>query len=227
MPSSLSDSIAPAPLYEQVANRLRERIYDGVLRPGEAIDESVLCSLFGISRTPLREALKVLDREGLVELVPRRGCVVRSLSLEELGELFPVIAVLEGLCAREAAKRCTEADLAELAASQSRLEELAIGEDLNGYYEENYRVHELIQRLAGNRWLKRVTADLRRILRLARHEQLKRPGRLQESLAEHRGLMGAFRARDASAADQLMQQHLCNQWKALEAHLDEQTDVAS
>jgi len=221
-----TERIAPAPLYEQVANRLRERIYDGLLRPGEAIDEPALCDFFGISRTPLREALKVLDREGLVELVPRRGCVVRSLSLEELGELFPVIAVLEGLCARQAVSRFTEMDLAQLEAMHLRLDGLAAAGDLNAYYEENFRVHELIQTLAGNRWLKRVTTDLRRILRLARHEQLKRPGRLQESLAEHRGLMEAFRARDPEMADQRMQQHLCNQWKALEAHLNEHPKAA-
>jgi len=221
MPISLSDPIAPAPLYEQVANRLRERIYDGLLHPGQAIDEAALCGHFGISRTPLREALKVLDREGLVELVPRRGCVVRSLSIEELEELFPVIAVLEGLCAREAVNRSTEADLAELEAMHRRMEDLAVAGDINAYYEENFRIHELIQTLAGNRWLKRVTTDLRRILRLARHEQLKRPGRLRESLEEHRGLMDAFRARDPQLADQRMQQHLHNQWKALAAHLED------
>ena len=108
-------------MYEQVANRLRERIYDGLLSPGEAIDEPALCGFFGISRTPLREALKVLDREGLLELVPRKGCVVRSLSLEELGELFPVIAMLEGLCARLAANHCTEADLAQLEAMHQQI----------------------------------------------------------------------------------------------------------
>lgn len=225
MPLSPTDRIAPTPLYEQVANRLRERIYDGLLSPGEAIDEAALCGFFGISRTPLREALKVLDREGLVELVPRRGCVVRSLSLEELGELFPVIAVLEGLCARQAVSRCTEEDLAQLEAMHLQIEELAAGGDLNAYYEANFRIHELIQTLAGNRWLKRVTTDLRRILRLARHAQLKRPGRLQQSLAEHRDLMDAFRARDPEMADQCMQQHLCSQWKALEAHLQEHPEA--
>lgn len=226
MPTGPSERITPIPLYEQVAERIRRRIYDGLLRPGEAIDESALCGLLGISRTPLREALKVLDREGLVELVPRRGCVVRSLSIEELGELFPIIAVLEGLCAREAVSRCTEADLAELEAVHERLETLAAAEDLNGYYDENDRFHERVQTLTGNRWLKRVTTDLRRILRLACHAQLKRPGRLQASLAEHRDLMDAFRDHDPETADQRMRQHLDNQWKALEAHLEEQSAVA-
>jgi DNA-binding GntR family transcriptional regulator len=216
------DAISSTALYEQVASRLRERIYDGLLPAGEPIDEPALCALFGISRTPLREALKVLDREGLVELVPRRGCVVRSLSMEDLAELFPVIAVLEGLCAREAVTRCTEGDLAELETMHQALEEYAAAHDLNAYYDQNYRIHEAIQTLAGNRWLRRVTADLRRILRLARHEQLKQSGRLQESLSEHRGLMDAFRQKAPELADQRMQRHLCNQWKALEAYKEEQ-----
>jgi len=221
------DRISSTALYEQVADRLRDRIYDGFLPPGEPIDEPALCRLFGISRTPLREALKVLDREGLVELVPRRGCVVRSLSMEELAELFPVIAVLEGLCAREAVKRCTDADLAELETMHQRLEAYAAANDLNAYYDQNYRIHVAIQTLAGNRWLRRVTEDLRRILRLARHEQLKQPGRLQQSLAEHRSLMEAFRDKAPQLADQRMQQHLCNQWKALETYKEEQTEAVS
>jgi len=226
-PLQAPDPIAAAALYEQVADRLRVRIYDGLLPPGTTIDEPALCALFGISRTPLREALKVLDREGLVELVPRRGCVVRSLSLEELSELFPVIAVLEGLCAREAVKNSTEADLAELEAMHRRLEEYAAADDVNAYYDQSYRIHDAIQALAGNRWLKRVTADLRRILRLARHEQLKRPGRLEASLEEHRGLFEAFRGKEPELADQRMQEHLCNQWKALEAEREEQTTSVS
>ena len=227
VPLQVQDLIASAALYEQVADRLRARIYDGLMPPGATIDESALCALFGISRTPLREALKVLDREGLVELVPRRGCVVRSLSLEELSELFPIVAVLEGLCAREAVKNSTPEDLAEIEAMHRRLEECAAADDVDAFYDQNHRIHDAIQSLAGNRWLRRVTTDLRRILRLARHEQLKRPGRLKASLEEHRGLLEAFREKDPDRADQRMQEHLCNQWKALEAEREEQAASTS
>jgi DNA-binding GntR family transcriptional regulator len=97
-------------LYEEVADRIRQLIYHGELEPGEWIDEKALCERLGISRTPLREALKVLASEGLLVLQPRRGCQVRTLSREELEELFPVMAVLEGLCAREAVEKCSAAD---------------------------------------------------------------------------------------------------------------------
>jgi DNA-binding GntR family transcriptional regulator len=203
-------------LYEEVADRLRKRIYSHALRPGEAIDEKALCAAFGISRTPLREALKVLHAEGLVQLIPRRGCTVRSIDLEELRELFPVVAVLEGLCAREAAQRCTAEDIAHLEELHADLEAHAAAHQIDDYYEANFRFHQAIQNLSGNRWLQRLTGDLRKILRLARHTQLTIPGRLESSLNEHRRIMDAFRKHDAQLVDQQMQEHLKRQWLALE-----------
>ena len=99
--------IEQKPLYLEVAGRLRERIYAQRLKPGEWIDETAMSKELGISRTPLREALKVLHAESLVELVPRRGCYVKTLDGDGLHELFPVMATLEGLCARLAVEHCT------------------------------------------------------------------------------------------------------------------------
>lgn len=203
-------------LYQQVAERLRKRIYDHTLRPGEAIDEKELCSAFGISRTPLREALKVLHTEGLVELVPNRGCFVKLLDLEELHELFPVMAVLEGLCARAAVERSTPADLERLEDLHGRLEAHAAAGDIDHYYEVNFEFHQALQELSRNRWLQRAATDLRQILRLARHTQLTAKGRLEQSLQEHRKIMEAFRRRDPDAVEQTMKEHLYAQMRVLD-----------
>jgi DNA-binding GntR family transcriptional regulator len=112
---------APA-LYEQVAERLRTRIFAHELPPGGWIDEQALALEYGISRTPLREALKVLAAEGLVILKPRRGCYVTQLSEQDIDEVFPVMALLEGQGAAEAARRVTRADFARLAAIHAELE---------------------------------------------------------------------------------------------------------
>lgn len=203
-------------LYQQVAERLRKRIYDHELRPGDAIDEKELCSAFGISRTPLREALKVLHTEGLVELIPNRGCFVKLLDLEELHELFPVMAVLEGLCAREAVERCSADDLARLEGLHACLEAHAANRDIDRYYEANFEFHQALQELSRNRWLQRVASDLRKILRLARHTQLTARGRLEQSLQEHRKIMDAFRRRDPEAVEQTMKEHLYAQMRVLD-----------
>lgn len=216
------EPIQQGALYEQVAERLRKRIYQQELAAGAAIDEKALCQTFGISRTPMREALKVLAAEGLVELVPRRGCFVRALDLDELRELFPVMAVLEGLCAREALGNTDEQTLAELETMHTGLEQHAAEGDIDAYYEDNFRFHQRLQELSGNRWLQRVVTDLRKILRLARHTQLMVEGRLQHSLEEHRRVMEAFRQRDADGVEQAMKDHLTAQLEALERREEEE-----
>lgn len=211
----MSERITSQALYMQVADRLREQIYQGELAPGDAIDEMALCERFGISRTPLREALKVLSSEGLIELIPRRGSFVRSMDVEELNELFPVMVVLEGLCAREAVENCEAKDLQKLVKMHDKLEKFAKAGDVDAYYEQNFVFHQAIQDLSGNKWLQRVIGDLRKVLRLARHMQLTIPGRLEASLDEHRQIMEAFTKNDPDLADQNMQNHLKQQWFSL------------
>lgn len=211
----MSEQIKSTALYIQVADRLRTEIYRHALQPGDAIDEMALCERYGISRTPLREALKVLSTEGLIELVPRKGSFVRNMDINELNELFPVMAVLEGLCAREAVENCNADDLKQLDEMHTKLEEYAASGDIDNYYEQNFEFHQAVQDLSGNRTLQRTIGDLRKILRLARHMQLTIPGRLQESIEEHRQIMLAFRKHDPDLADQNMQAHLHKQWRSL------------
>lgn len=209
------------PLYQDVAEKVRGLIYQGDLGPGDWIDEKGLCERLGISRTPLREALKVLHTEGLIEIVPRRGSRVSTLDEAGLHELFPVMATLEGLCAHFAAKNCTDAEMAELENLHAELERYASQQDIDSYFDANHRFHLAIQNFAHNRWLSRITGELRHVLLLARHYQLKVPGRLQQSLNEHRQIMVALREGNADAAQTQMHDHLCQQERLLAQQLPE------
>lgn len=213
----MSEHIKSHALYIQVADRLRAQIYRHELQPGDAIDEMALCERYGISRTPLREALKVLSSEGLIELIPRKGSFVRRMDITELNELFPVMAVLEGLCAREAVHNCSADKLKKLENIHEKLEQYAASGNIDEYYEQNFIFHQAVQDLSDNPTLQRLIGDLRKVLRLARHLQLTMPGRLQASIEEHRQIMLAFRKQDADLADQNMQLHLHKQWRSLVA----------
>jgi DNA-binding GntR family transcriptional regulator len=203
-------------LYQEVADRLRQLIYDGELAPGAFVDERALVTRFGISRTPLREALKVLHAEGLVRLTPRRGSwVAGELTPQDLDEIFPLMSLLEGLCAYEAVSKATPAAVARLEEIHARLEQHAAAGDVGRYYAENYEFHEALQELAANPYLSRAVSELRRFLRLLRGRQLRVPGRMQASLAEHRKLMRALRRRDPAEAQRVMRAHLMSQRAAL------------
>ena len=207
--------VVPSSLHDDVADRLRELIFGGSLTPGSFIDEPALCEQLGISRTPLREALKVLTAEGLLRHEPRRGCFVNQITERDLDEIFPVIALLEGRCAFEAARNASDADLAALEVLHQRLNRHAQARRISDYYETNHTIHEAIITLADNRWLAQVIGDLRKILRLARLQQLHAPGRLAQSLAEHMAVFAALKARDAEGAEAAMRTHLVRQREAL------------
>ena len=204
-------------LHHEVASTLREQIFAGELAPGSFLDEVALCARLEISRTPLREALKVLTSEGLLRHEPRRGCFVNEVTEQDLDEIFPVIALLEGRCAFEAARNATDADLQELAALHERLIGHAGAGRTADYYATNFIIHEAIISLANNRWLAQAIADLRRILKLARLQSLAAPGRLQQSLAEHLTVFAALKSRDSEGAEAAMRTHLTRQREALRA----------
>ncbi|WP_395685936.1 GntR family transcriptional regulator [Caenimonas koreensis] len=202
-------------MHDEVATQLRERIFNGELMPGTFLDEVRLAEQLSISRTPLREALKVLTAEGLVRHEPRRGSFVNEVTEQDLDEIFPVLALLEGRCAREAAERATDADIATLQDMHDKLQRHAKAKRINDYYAVNFAIHEAIIELANNRWLAQVIADLRKIVKLARLQQLHAPGRLDQSLAEHMAVFAALKARDAEGADAAMRTHLNRQRVAL------------
>ena len=202
-------------LHDGVAAQLRSMVFERQLAPGQWIDEKALAKAWLVSRTPLREALKVLAAEGLVELVPQRGCRVIELSDDDADDLFPVMALLEGRCAHEAALKAGADDVAELQRLHQALEHHASARDIDGYYRANHAFHTRVQALADNRWLDRATGDLRKFLRLMRGRQLNLPGRIDASLNEHRVLIDAFAQRDAARAERAMHDHLMAQLVAL------------
>lgn len=207
--------LTPRALYQEVAERLRQQIFRRELEPGSWIDEQRLAHDYGISRTPLREALKVLAAEGLVTLKPRRGCYVAELSEQDLDEIYPVMALLEGRCAAEAVQKCQPADLKRLTAIHEALERHANAGDPDGFFEANQEFHAVVQELAGNRWLQQLIDDTRKMLRLTRRDSLRLEGRLKQSLAEHRAILDALLKGDAAAAGQAMHDHLLSGRKAL------------
>jgi DNA-binding GntR family transcriptional regulator len=202
-------------LHDEVAAQLRDRIFGGELMPGSFLDEAKLAQQMKISRTPLREALKVLVSEGLVRHEPRRGSFVNEVTAQDLEEIFPVIALLEGQCARLAAQHATDDDLQALEALHDKLNRHARAKRINDYYAANFAIHEAIIALADNRWLAQVIGDLRKILKLARLQQLSAPGRLDQSLSEHMAVFAALKARDPDGADAAMRTHLNRQRDAL------------
>lgn len=218
--------IAPTALYQEVAERLRQRIFAHELTPGMWIDEQALAEHYGISRTPLREALKVLASEGLVELKPRRGCYVTEISRQDLDDIFPLMAMLEGRCAFEAVKRAKAADLTALRMIHERLESAARDGRIDAFFEANQEFHKKIQELSGNRWLLSVIQDLRKVLKLSRLHSLSLEGRLQQSLDEHRAILASILAGDAVKAEKLMHDHLLSGREAL-AKMDGQVSKAA
>jgi DNA-binding GntR family transcriptional regulator len=204
----MSKILASRPLYEEVADQLRVRIFAHELAPGTWIDEQTLAKEFGISRTPLREAIKVLAAEGLITMKLRRGAYVTEVNRGDLEQIFTILSLLEGQAAKEAATKAQEKDLNELDDMHLRLEKAAADRNLEQFFEVNVRFHERIIAIANNPWMTSVIADLRKVLKLQRKDSLSRSGRLQSSLSEHREILKALLKRDPIAAEQAMRTHL-------------------
>ena len=204
----MSKILASRPLYEEVADQLRVRIFAHELAPGTWIDEQTLAKEFGISRTPLREAIKVLAAEGLITMKLRRGAYVTEVNRGDLEQIFTILSLLEGQAAKEAATKAQEKDLNELDDMHLRLEKAAADRNLEQFFEINVRFHERIIAIANNPWMTGVIADLRKVLKLQRKDSLSRSGRLQSSLSEHREILKALLKRDPIAAEQAMRTHL-------------------
>jgi DNA-binding GntR family transcriptional regulator len=206
-------AIGPRPLarralYEEVAEQLRQRIFARQLEPGAWIDELKIAAEMGISRTPLREALKVLAVEGLVTMKPRRGAYVAETSRDDVTQVYHLLSLLESDAAAEVARKATDGQLAELQALHDRLERQLKQRD--AFFAANEAFHFKLLEIAGNRWRRQIVADLRKIMKINRHLSLFRQGRLEDSLAEHRAMMAALRARDARRAARLMKEHFEN-----------------
>jgi DNA-binding GntR family transcriptional regulator len=197
----------PRALYEEVAEALRERIFSGALKPGDWVDELALTEEFGISRTPLREAIKVLAAEGLITMKLRRGAYVTEVDEQELSEIYHLMALLESDAAATVALKASKAELVELEKLHQRLEDSA-GQDVASFFAANEAFHMRLLALAKNRWRDQIVADLRKVMKLSRAQSLTKQGRLQQSLDEHRQIVAALKARKPTAAREAMHAHI-------------------
>ncbi len=212
MPDQTTAPLASTALYEQVADRLRQQILARELEPGAWIDELKLCGELGISRTPLREALKVLAAEGLVTMKLRRGAYVTEMSERDVREAYQLLALLESDAAARVAQQASAAELQELADLHRALEQ-ALQEPTgsrDAFFAANERFHLRVLEIEGNRWRLQIVTDLRRLMKLNRHHSLFREGRIAESLGEHQALMQALLTRDGDQAARLMRAHFDN-----------------
>jgi len=199
----------------EVANEIREMIRVGTLEKGDKINEKELSMALGVSRTPIREALQRLSIEGLIKIIPHRGAFVSSPRLRDIREMFEVMSVLEGTCARMAAEKMSEAEFKKLESLHLELEKHYQNRDHENYLQVNHRYHTYIQELTGNRVLNDIINGIRLKILLYRSQQLYQPRRFDDSISEHRALLEAFKKRDPVQAENLMKTHLMNQCEAL------------
>jgi DNA-binding GntR family transcriptional regulator len=208
IPASSPRPLAPRPLYQEVAEQVRQKIFNRQLEPGAWIDEMKLAAEHGISRTPLREALKVLAVEGLVTMKLRRGAYVTEMSREDMEQVYHLLALLESDAASQVAQLASAAQRAELAQMHTQLEKHC--SQHSAFFAANEQFHMALLQMAGNRWALQIVTDLRKVMKLNRHHSLFKQGRLADSLAEHRALMQAIDEGNAPLARERMLQHFNN-----------------
>ena len=205
-------SLAPRALYEEVAELIRQRIFSRELEPGSWIDELQIAKAYGISRTPLREALKVLAAEGLITMKVRRGAYVTEVSEKDLRDVYHLLSLLESDAAAVVAQTASPAELKKLQVLHAELE--AAGkpdkEKHDKFFEVNEAFHMCLLELSQNKWRDQMVADLRKVMKLNRHNSLFKTGRITESLAEHQAIMAALNAKDPVATAARMREHFAN-----------------
>jgi len=194
-------------LHEEVVARLRGMILDGALPPGGWIAEMKLCEDLAISRTPLREALKVLASENLVTLMPNRGAIVTDIRVEEIAELFEIMDALEGLIGRLAVARARDDEIAELQRMHLAMVAHHEGGRRSDYFDLNQAIHQRIADLSGNQSLASAYSGFAGKIKRARYLANLSDARWAESAREHAGFMAALAARDAERFAVLLQEH--------------------
>lgn len=203
-------SIARATLHDQLISGLRDMIVEGELSPGERVPEKMLSERFGVSRTPLREALKVLASEGLLDLLPNRGATVSRLTAADLDELFPVMGALEALAGELACDRITEEEIAQLRALHYQMVLHHTRGELPEYFSLNQRIHELIMDAARNPTLARQYRGLSSQVRRARYLANMSKTRWAQAVQEHEEILEALAARDGTRLAEVLKRHLQN-----------------
>lgn len=198
------------PLRELVLEAIREAIKNGALQPRERLMEIQLADELGVSRTPVREALRKLELEGFIVMVPRKGAYVSDLSMKDIADVFEIRAALEGLAGALAAERITEEELETMERLLVEKGEAINLDDIDKLVAVDTRFHEAMYQASRNDRLTAIISNLREQIQRFRLTSLSVPGRKQDSLIEHRGLLEAIQARDIQLARQLAQEHIEN-----------------
>jgi DNA-binding GntR family transcriptional regulator len=226
-----ADSTKPvaASLHGEILSRLRDFIVEGNLSGGARIPERQLCDLFGISRTPLREALKVLASEGLVDLLPNRGARVRELGPQELAELFDVMGGLEALAGRLACERMTAAEFNEIEQLHHQMYRFYLNREMPGYFRSNQLIHERIVAAARNAALSSAYASLAGRIRRVRYAAnlAHKRDRWGEAMREHEAILDSLRRRDGRELSDILFRHLRNKQAAALDYLEDGRGLAA
>jgi len=203
-------TIARRSLHAEVIERLRDMIVEGELLPGSRVPERALCERFGISRTPLREALKVLASEGLVELLPNRGARIVALSAADVDELFEVLAGLEALAGELACERMSRRELQVVRRAHDAMVRCFKTGDLSTYFRLNQEIHQRIVDAAGNETLRHVHENLAGRIKRARFTANLSGERWRQAVEEHEQIIVALEARDGDGLGRVLKKHLLN-----------------
>ncbi|WP_340118540.1 GntR family transcriptional regulator [Pelagibius sp. 7325] len=221
MSIEIAAPIQRRPLHNELADRLRHMIVEGELAPGEKLAEKELCEQFGVSRTPLREAMKVLATEGLVLLTPNRGCAVAKLTLADLDEAFPIMGALEALSGELACRHITDAEIARIRDLHERMVKKYEAGALRDYFKLNEQIHQLILNAARNPTLAQMQLSLSGRVRRARYMANMSPARWSRAVAEHEKILEALSARDGKRLAVLLKDHLANKLQTVKDALTE------
>ena len=209
-------------LHDEILTRLRDYIVEGNIADGGRVPERQLCEMLKISRTPLREALKVLASEGLVELLPNRGARVRRLSEQDLGELFDVMGGLEGLAGRLACENITDEEIAEIERLHYEMYGFYLHRDMHGYFHVNQLIHQKIVEASRNATLKATYANLAGRIRRVRYSAnfARKRERWGEAMREHETILDALRRRAGDELSDILFRHLRNKRTAALEYLN-------
>ena len=206
-------------LHDEMTDRLRLLIVEGELAPGAKVPERALCERFGVSRTPLREALKVLANEGLVDLLPNRGAQVSRLTLAALEEAFPVMGALEALAGELAAANITDAEIAAIRQRHTVMVSHFRAGNLKAYFSANQAIHEAILEAARNPTLIALYRGLAGRVRRARYMANMSPRRWAQAVEEHEEILEALGARDGRRLGKILRRHLANKFETVKEAL--------
>lgn len=198
------------PLRELVLEAIREAIKNGALKPRERLMEIQLAEELGVSRTPIREALRKLELEGFIVMVPRKGAYVADISFKDIADVFEIRTALEGLAASLAAERITDEELEEMERLLVEKAEAITRQDFNLLVAVDTKFHETIYTASRNQRLSTIINNLREQIQRYRATSLSFPGRMQQSLQEHRSIVEAIQSRDSQVARQVVQEHIEN-----------------